>query len=880
MDKMVKNQIIILNLTGGLSEELSNYFASKKVLIVDPEVDSSSHEWTHILTKDMNDFSQVSEFHQTIEKDIRIISLTPVEDLQHFVVSNGKLILDELWMRNSLGAFILDKFLQEFGGITLGDNYPTFKEKGSFVITNPFNTGEYLDRMVQSAYLDGISGLSIKTFFDHLVMYLTGLKTKGKMGMPIEVTYGYFEDVFGVQLHFFTKDLILEDVTSSLSSTISKQAEKYLLNIAVQSSDFFDFTLLREVNKTVITGLWTKDERIKAENRGLLFNDLSAAASITSYPTEGITSFQVNDPALNDFSDKVVLPPSPKEEEHKQTISGGKEEAPFVQTISGSETEDEIINLIKGKIEEEEQVFRIAGNNSFDVEKFAYRVSSGIESKTKGDDVLKIKSLKSDLPEAIKNSFQEFASKLNKSINDISESDLETFKEVEIPKIIKDTTKKIDTKFNIFAGNDKNSTEAPKDTEKLLELKITGINAENENLKSKIKTLMTEVKILKDSKAKMAEIHSKAVQASAEAQPSLAQQSAAKLDNAFKEQILEKMNSQKTLTEQDTKKLAALMEKEAKFLQESRDHEVQLKKLQIETTQKETFVAQEMEKLTRLAKSKDLMITKAKEGFSKILEQKDLEIKSVNDKLAVASKAMASNQSQNQAQKIRDLEKQVINHEKMIEIYKNKMVQKPVVKGEDDLLRDDNKRMQLLTNQMKNQLEMAKKETMKYQERMASDAAVINTLKVDKSKLEQQLKKDAQDTKREAVSNLNVQQQDQELKKLKAQYEFLEKQFNEGQLRRKEIEAKLQEALKGQKKDAIIEEPSTKGKAAHLEANVRKLTQDLVETRNQMAEMKKETNKLRLDKTSLQNQIDKMKKDAEKAKAAAPKTPGTPGKAA
>jgi hypothetical protein len=47
-----------------------------------------------------------------------------------------------------------------------------------------------------------------------------------------------------------------------------------------------------------------------------------------------------------------------------------------------------------------------------------------------------------------------------------------------------------------------------------------------------------------------------------------------------------------------------------------------------------------------------------------------------------------------------------------------------------------------------------------------------------------------------------------------------------------------------------------------------------------MAEMKKETNKLRLDKTSLQNQIDKMKKDAEKAKAAAPKTPGTPGKAA
>ncbi|MBA2405269.1 MAG: hypothetical protein H0V66_10900, partial [Bdellovibrionales bacterium] len=154
-EKMVPTKIAILNLTGGLTPELAAYFTQKEMLIVDPEVDSSNHEWTHILTKNIQDFSQISSIYETIEKDVKIISLTPVEDLQHFVVSNGKLILDELWMKNSLGNFILDKFLQEYGGIALGDNYPTFKEKGSFIITNPFNTGEYLDRMVQSAFLDG-----------------------------------------------------------------------------------------------------------------------------------------------------------------------------------------------------------------------------------------------------------------------------------------------------------------------------------------------------------------------------------------------------------------------------------------------------------------------------------------------------------------------------------------------------------------------------------------------------------------------------------------------------------------------------------------------------------------------------------------------------
>lgn len=110
--------------------------------------------------------------------------------------------------------------------------------------------------------------------------------------MPIEVMYGYFEDVFGVQLHFFTKDLLLEDVTSSLSSNISKKAEEYLLNIAVKSSDFFDFTLLRQVNKTVITGLWTKDDRIQSENRGLLFNDLSASPQLQAIQQKGSPHFK------------------------------------------------------------------------------------------------------------------------------------------------------------------------------------------------------------------------------------------------------------------------------------------------------------------------------------------------------------------------------------------------------------------------------------------------------------------------------------------------------------------------------------------------------------------------------------------------------------
>lgn len=883
MDKMVKRPIAILNLSGELSSELTDYFAQKEILIVDQSVDSTSHDWTHILTKDLSDFSALKDLYNTIDNDIRLISLTAVEDLQDFAASNGKLILDEQWMKNSLGQFILDKFLQEYGGIALGDSYPTFKEKGSFNITNPFNTGEYLDRMVHSAFLEGVNALPIKTFFDHLVMYLSGLKTKGKLGLPIEVTYGFFEDVFGVQLHFFTKDLVLEDVTASLDSNITRHSEKYLLNVAVQSSDFFDFTLLNEVNKTVVTGLWTKDDRITTSNRGLLFNELTSSATLTEYQTEGVTSFLTNNPDIQDFSEMVVLPGarpeveavttvtgSTTEEDHfSQTVKGSKDEKETLTVIHGTKVEDDIINIVKGKIEEEEQVFRVSGSKNFDVDKFAFRVSSGIDEKAKGSDVFKIKSLKDELPDAIKTSFSDFTKKLNKTIDTISEEDLATFKDVEVPKLIKAKTKDVDSKFS-EAGN----------AEKVAELKAAALNAENENLKSKIKTLMTEVKILKESKTQMAEIHKKAVQAAAEATANQHQQAVNNPDNALKAQILQKMNEQKSLNEQDTKKLAALLEKESKFLKETQENELKLKKQQIEATQKESFFVQEMEKLNRQVKAKDLIVMKSKESFTKLVEQKDGEIRLLNEKLTQATKALSSSPASMQAIQIRELERKVVNHEKMIEIYKNQIAAKPEPRAIDDASKDENRKLTMLNNQMKNQLEMAKKEIAKYQDRTTQDTAALNALKQDKNKLEQILKKATMDARKEEQAAQHQLHQDQEIKKLSAQCEMLDCQLKDSLNKQKDLELKLNEALKNPKKDLVADDVITKGKTAHLENNVRKLTQDLVESRNQLAEMKKETNKLRQEKTALQNQLDKIKKDADKSKAAAPKKPGMGGKAA
>ncbi len=930
MDKLVKRPISILNLAGEISPELAAYFVKKQIKLVDP-VTNSQNSWSHILTKGIQDFTEIKNRYGTTQKNIKIVSLSTISDLQHFVSCNGKLMLDDQWLKTTLGPFILDKFFQEYGGISLEDNYPTFKEVGSFNITNPFNTGEYLDRMVQGAYQDGVSGLSIKTFFDHLVMYLTGLKTQGKVGMPIEVSYGHFEEVFGVQLHFYTKDLILEDISSSLSSEITKRAEKYLLNIAVQSSEFFDFSILKEVNKTVITGLWTKDDSIKVENRGMLFSDLSSAASITNFPSEGVTSFQAKQEAeLQDYSDKIVLPetlpevaaiqklmsspvetqtsqvlkenpdkieeiqiipPSKPEVESVQTISGAGvddeavtlvkdssvAEEEVIEVISGSEIEDEIINIVKGNIEEEEEVFKISGSKNFDVDKFAFKVSSGIEEKAKGD--MRLKSLSSELPEAIKSSFKEFANKLNKPLELMTQSDLDLFKEQEVPKIIKSTTQKVDSNFKTMLSgqNNKSEVQVP---DKALEMKAAQLSNENEMMRAKIKTLMTEVKILKQSKTKMAELQQKTKEA-AEASLLEAQSSSNNPDAHLRSQLVQKMEQQKILNEQDMKRLTALMEREAKSMKEAKEHEIQLKKLQIEIVQKDSFYSQEMEKLNRLVKGKDLILIKTKDSMTKIVEQKENELRNLGDKLNQTSKALANNQSQNHINQIRELERKVTNHEKMIEIYKNKIAEKPAVKVEDEVAREENRKLQSINTQFKNQLDIAKKDLLKYQEKITQDAAGYAEIKMEKLRLEQAYKKLQFEAKKTETIQAPNPAQELEIKRLLSSNDMMSAQLKETQIRMRDLETKLQEAVKAQKKEAIQEEASNgKGKTGQLENNVRKLTTDLVDCKNQLAEMKKETNKLRQEKTSLMNQLDKFKKDADKAKAAMPKKPGSNGKAA
>ncbi len=908
----LKKTLTILNLSGKLSQEFSTYLSSRNIQVIDVANSSGSEEWTHVLTKDIHNFDDINSTYRVVELNRHIISLSKPSDLQSFTINNGNMVLNDIWFVSSMGPFIVDKYFQGYGGISLGDNYPTFKELGSFNVANPFNTGEYLDRMVQNAFECGVEALTVKTYFDHLVMYVAGLKKKGKAGLPFEVSYGTFENIFAMQVHFFSQNLEMLDVTTSLSSTLSRKAEEYFLNVSVQSADFFDFTHMPEVNKVVITGLWNQDERLTFESRGCMFTSLTGGAAYSQYEMEGATSILVSDPPMEDFTYKVTIPDtlpaevyntvlngSDDEEESFSTVKGSKdvEEAAIVvkgsddekeaaQIIKGDKELEDLIQTVKGKLEVDKSVVWIS-ENKLDVDKTAYRIAATIDQSAKESN-LKVRSLGEKLPEAIKTGLFDFAKNRTKDAEDLDESEVQAFQVQKVPAIIKAgmvPATKISSEVATNQTKDMvvkslgimpQVTQSSPDTDamKLLEIRLNTSNVDNEKLKTQLKALTSEVRILKESRAKLAEIQMKANAVANEINVKTNDQ-----DDLLRKQFQQKLNEQKTLNETEIKKLSGLLERESKLIANVKQEGLKARKVQIEAMQKENFFSQELEKSERQVKSKDLILIKTKETFTKLLEKKDRDIEDLKLKTDQLTKALSAAPATTQVQTIKDLAKQNQNLIRQLEVYKGKissLANQFQTSKIEDSSKDEARKLQMINQQMKNQLDNAKKETERLQARASIDSSQLMLLRQDKVRLEQLVKKTALENVKEAESPKN-QISDQELKRLQAHNQILETQVKDSSLKISNLENKLADAMKPQKAVSPGDD-SNKVKISQLENSVKKLTADLIETKTLLNDGKKETIKLSQEKTVLSNQLDKFKKEADKGKPALPKKPG--GKAA
>jgi hypothetical protein len=871
-------QLTILNLTGQLTSELSYYFSSRNVIVIEPLISSEIPAWTHVITKDLHDFTHLNKKFEITRKNKKIISLTQVDDLQNFAANNGDIILDDCWFKGSMGPFILDKYFQDFTLTIPSNSYPVFKELGSFNIVNPFNTGEYLDRVIQKAFEHGTDALTVKTYFDHLVMYAAGLKTKGKAGLPFEVIFGTFEDIFAIQIHFFSDKIELMDVITSLNSQNSKKAEEYYLNTAVKSSDFFDFSFVPDTNKVIITSLWTQDKRVRFENRGVMFSSIRGGVPLVQYYDQEAKPFLIEILGPGDFSDKVVIPGHIAEAVAESLIKGlesstgsstlvngkfGSEEA--ATTVRGfSETQDEvkliksdellkqIAQTIKGKFDQDKTVLKISGGQ-LDVDKFAQKIASHVDETNRERD-FKVRPLVDQLPPSIKSGLFNFAKDLGKTFDELNQNDIDNFQVKKLPEVIKNEL----VRLNLPDGGVENE---------LLELKsqLRASGVENESLKIQIKKLFIEMNILKESRNKLSDVQKEADQLISEAKFKLTED----LDSDMREHYQTKLKEQKYLDGADSEKLAQLLHRESKLINDLKEQELKSKKLEVELSHKEAFFTQELLRAERKIKAKDLFALQAKQAYTKLVEKKDREASDLRGKIDQLNNLIAKSSGHANAVLVRDLEKQNLNLIKQIDFLKEKLSNMSLkiedAKTEAPDSRSEARKLQLINQQLKNKLEAVFKDKEKIHSKLVEDTNLITSLRANIIKLEMQLSQ-TQNHGEDLTGPTHKIVSDQEVKTINIHNQILENQVKDYTAKISILEARLAELNKGAKNTGLSGsgDDASKVKVGQLEASVKKLTQDTTDLKNQLGESKKEANKLRQEKTALQNQLDKIKKDAEK----------------
>lgn len=901
----------ILNLCESLPEGLENYFSSRKINFISNDVDGL----THILCQDVEDFQSLAEQYKTTERKIKIISLSEVSHRVSFFEAGGELILKANWFESELGEFILDKFFQGYAGVDLGDSYPSFVELGHFHIINPFSTGDHLDRMVYEAFKSGHPAFRLKTFFDHLLSYLTILKASGKVGFPLEFGYGGFGEVFGLQVSFFTQNFAQEDFLQSLSEEKSQSGEA--LRIALDSCGFFDFTHLKEVNKIVITALWTRE----AQSGGnLLLNSLESSASLGQFPQNSAPTIVSSQKEIEELPIRISGS-GEVEAEEVQTIKGIKEEKEASTVVKGSPAEKEQAQLIKGSKEEKAGDMKVKslgglpdekgelslthlGSNSAEIQKLEKQLAAkeSMLAKTMENfnamvaekdkeiaDIKESKNLGEMIARAVAEKERQFSEEIERSRK---ENELLKGKMVTLGNELK-TQKEAQSRFNSLGqeakrlaaeaageGEDKEIRKLELELEQKENLfkqeieKLTRQNLNKESMLTRLKestqaTLAKKEAALQDLQTRVNEL-------------SLSKSSSnPKLNSVMEKAELEFMDAgqKRDKTDLNTENELQRAARENELLKSklsTMSQEVMLLREQLTKTspgfkseadiqnlQDKNFLREAEKDIA----SKDFMLEKNRDDFNRALEKKDALIKELQERNNELLQKNAANTGQ--SGEIVHLERQLQNHIRLNESAKAKITS---LLAEIESLKnvgsdEDPKRLQMIVNQNKIMIDTLKRDLAKAQERSSSDNGTILGLKNEKTKLEQELKKVALNNKVDKVqSNL-----DQEAKKLSVQNQMLESQLKESQSKVKDLEGKLVELIKSQRNAPAAEDPQMKTKLTQLEASVKKLGQDLLAERNQVADAKKEINKARLEKTALQNQLDKLKKDLEKAKAAAPK---------
>lgn len=842
---------IVLLLSKKIPDSLKNFFTSKQIKCITADQYNSAVELTHIVLDSSTELNSINDKYQTIESDIRLLSLDPVSDMTLFLEMNGRLAIDSNWFTRPMGKIILEKFFIGRASVHLTENFPSIKEHGNFKVTNHLRIGHDMDRLAAFIHGRNTSLVNVRTFVDHALYYACYL-SQAKIGSaPYDVDYGFTGTDTVVQIHLPVRRFLAENLLDSFHAPNGGDPLKYILSTCVQSADLTEIQYIESASKLVISGLWQlRDVGTYTGFSGLLINHIRTSEQIEMAALQELMTQEVKPNAIVESAEAEVLVEKPlpgevknpefeeivQSEGYQETVSStisqetetilkaDEPEPESSQVIKGSETEKETGQLVKGEKEQKDNFSQKISADKIEKDNFSHKISADKVEKDNFNQVISSSKTQTDNSKMVISSSATDNESKDDIVSAIGQSVQGNDKGSWAVKSIGGTGK----------GEEVTKANAPMPAAAAAYVKE--IETDLKKTKGQLELAMKELKIFKEMRKKMAEV-----------------------DQKFKTTQLQSSSSDDPMEAIDAVNAA----------------DAEVRKMKLELQQKQVLFAQEIEKSQRQLKSRDLLIEKSKENIQTITNVKDFEIKQLNEKI----EKMSGGQTAMQAsfQQIKTLEQDKQSLMRLVDVYKNKLTV-IAAKAEKQAVNPAAKEEEVRKLNMEKQtaqvaLTASQKEVSKLKSRNELDQAEIKRLSEEKIALEHKLKAAAnvnasmpvhlQKSAAEETLSLKLKEVENELTAQTAKAAKAEDKV-------KDLEKKVNDLAAGLTKASGAADQSLKTRNAHLEKAVTKMTQDLTTSANQLAEAKKDINKARLEKTALQNQLDKLKKELEKATAKAP----------
>lgn len=360
---MSDKKLLILNLLDETREELKTYLDKLGAELCTREEWNSDMELTHILCDSEEQAKSVEKDFSAAKNSIFIVVFSQVKDIKSFLLHNGRLVIDPSILETKLGEYLLNKFFKENHNIHLDESFgEKFGETKKYEVINHLNIGHIIDEISVDSFEADFNIVSIRSFLDHVIIYLTYLKQAGLSGIPFEIESSFDDENFAINLHAPVKNFSAEYMMDAFGNVNSKDPLQYILSVVNRSCDFLDVTFIENPARIVFTGFWNKN---KKKLIGLSFNNILTASQMMAQMEKKLKDFQP-------IEEVEIEVESKKEDLKAKSLPGS------ILEMVMSKNEDSILNkepekasnIIAFAIEKFEEVHPDKSINEMDEEDF------------------------------------------------------------------------------------------------------------------------------------------------------------------------------------------------------------------------------------------------------------------------------------------------------------------------------------------------------------------------------------------------------------------------------------------------------------------------------------------------------------------------------